>query len=445
MFFSLTSCEKWLDVDPRSVVKEEEMFNDVKGFRSALLGVYTKMAGTKLYGANLTFGFVDVLAQYYNVESGQHSFYASANYKYDEAVTYVNNIWGESYNTIANINNILQWLPGKKALFKPAEYDLILAEATALRAFLHFDLLRLYAPSFTVSPNAKAIPYVNKVSNKPFPRLTVAQVADAALQDLEKAAGLLREIDPISPDYNGIAGTTAEDTPQFFTFRYERMNYYAVLGTMARIYLWKGDTQKAYEYAFKARNGNTGVLFSLFTDKSWDNSDLYFNSEASVNSKLTLTEGRKEYVYETDLFGSLDTRYKDWFKFYPGSNEEFMAKYMRPDPQSGNPPNITVMRREEMVYILAECSAVADSAVYYLNLVRSYYGLKGANALVPGNCVVEDELLKEYRKTFIGEGQLFYYLKRKNYSPIPFSIVEDVQNAYVMPLPDLEIEFGLID
>ena len=108
-------------------------------------GVYTKMAGTKLYGANLTFGFVDVLAQYYNVESGQHSFYASANYKYDEAVTYVNNIWGESYNTIANINNILQWLPGKKELFKPAEYDLIFAEATALRAFLHFDLLRLYA------------------------------------------------------------------------------------------------------------------------------------------------------------------------------------------------------------------------------------------------------------------------------------------------------------
>ncbi len=446
LLFSLSSCEKWLDVDPRSVVKEEEMFNDVKGFRSALLGVYTKMSGTKLYGSNLTIGFVDVLAQYYNVESGQHSFYATANYNYDETATYINNIWGESYNTIANINNILTWLQEKQSLFSPAEYDLIKAEAMALRAFLHFDLLRLYAPSYTASPNAKAIPYVNKVTNKPFPQLTVSQVLDAAIADLEEATDLLKTVDPLSPEYSGVAVTTSTDTPEFFTFRYERMNYFAVAGTLARIYLWKGDKEKAAEYATIAKRNTTGgQLFQLFSEKTWDNSDSYFNSEASLNSKLIMSEGRKQVIYETDLYGSLDTRFKDWFKYYPGSNEEFMGKYMRPIPRTGNPPNLMLMRVEEMVYILSECAPDDSTAIAQLNSVRSYYGLKGANALVLGNCVPEEELFKEYRKTFIGEGQLFFYIKRKNYTEIPFSVVEDVQKAYVLPIPDLEIEFGLID
>ena len=446
LFFSLTSCEKWLDVDPRSVVKEEEMFSDVKGFRSALLGVYTKMSGTKLYGANLTIGFVDVLAQYYNVESGQHSFYATANYRYEEAVTNINGIWGESYNAIANVNNILSWLQEKKDLFSPVEFDLIKAEAMAIRAFLHFDLLRLYAPSYTVNPNAKAIPYVNQVTNKPFPQLTVSQVIDAITADLVVAENLLRTIDPISPEYSGAAGTTADNTPEFFTFRYERMNYFAVAGTLARVYMWKGDKENAAIYATIAkRNASGGIIFNLFSEKTWDNSDLYFNSEGSANSKLILSEERKQLIYETDTYGSLDTRFKDWFKYYPGSNEEFLAKYMRPIPRTGNPPNLMLMRIEEMAYILSECATDDSTAFAQLNSARSRYGLKGANALVPGNCVLEEELFKEYRKTFIGEGQLFYYMKRKNYSEIPFSVVEDVQKAYVLPVPDLEIEFGLIN
>ncbi|OFY39453.1 MAG: hypothetical protein A2X18_04990 [Bacteroidetes bacterium GWF2_40_14] len=443
LLISLFSCEKWLDVDPRSVVKEEEMFNDIKGFQSALLGVYTKMAGKSLYGVNLSFGYLDVLAQYYNIESGQHSFYSAANYKYNEAVSYVNNIWGEGYNAIANINNILKWLPLRKDLFGPGEYDLIRAEAIALRAFIHFDILRLYAPSYTVNPNAKAIPYVNKLANSPFPQLTVKEVTDAALADLTEAAEILSEIDPISPNYTDVveSGTA---TPQFFTFRYERMNYFAVYGTMARIALWRGDKEKAFEYATEAYK-SASVMFSLFTDKSWDNSDLYFNSQASVNSKLTITDGKKQQLYETEKYGSLDTRYKDWFRFSAGSNEEFMAKYMRPVNLSGNPPNIVVMRRDEMAYILSECSPDDATAITYLNAIRSFYGIKGQNALVAGSCVVEEEIFKEYRKTFIGEGQLFFYIKRKNYATIPFSLVEDVQSAFVMPIPDIEIEFGIIN
>jgi hypothetical protein len=353
-------------------------------------------------------------------------------------------VWKNGYTVIANCNNILGNIEEKKALFKSGEYDLIRAEAMAIRAFMHFDLLRLFAPSYTVDTSAPAITYVDRISHTPFPQLTVTQALTAIMKDLQQAADVLRTVDPWSPGYNGVAGAVAE-VPQFFTFRQERMNYYAVLGTMARASLYAGDKQKAAGYAAQVlERGSTTPLFTLYTDKSWDNSDLYFNSEAPALNKLTIPEGRKYEYYETALYGSVDSRYKDWFRYYPGSNEEFMAKYMRSIPQNGNPPDMILMRPEEMNYIVAECASSDEEAIKALNLVRSRYGLSKANDLVAGVHNVEEETAKEYRKMFIGEGQLFFYYKRKNRDPIPYSLIEDVQKAYVLPVPDTEVEFGNI-
>ncbi|HEY8387715.1 MAG TPA: RagB/SusD family nutrient uptake outer membrane protein [Parasegetibacter sp.] len=439
-----SSCKKWLDVDPSTVIKEEEMFEDVQGFRSALFGIYTKMSTRDLYGANLTFGFVDVLAQYYDIGSSQHSFYYPSIYEYTVNRAIPDAIWRTAFNTIANCNNLLDYLEKRKSLFTTDEYDLIKAEAQAIRAFLHFDILRLFAPSATYNKNAPAIPYVNKVSHVPFPQLTVQEVLTAITQDLTEAAAILKEIDPSSLSYNGAFGPTAE-VPQFFTLRQERMNYYAVLGTLARVNLYAGNNNAAYENAVEVLTARaSGLIFTLFCSKSWDYSDLYFNSAVSANSKLIVQAGRKNDFYETATFGSLDTRYKDWFKYYPGSAEEFMNKYMRSIPQNGNPPNITMMRSEEMTYIRAETAPSETEAITEINKVRSRYGIGGANALQVGVADVELELMKEYRKTFIGEGQFFFYLKRKNMDPIPYSLIDDVQKAYVLPVPDMEKEFGNI-
>ncbi len=445
MMAGLGSCKKWLDVDPRSVIKQEEMFEDVQGFKAALFGIYTKMATRDLYGANLTFGFIDVLAQYYEIGSSQHSFYQAAQYNYAAARTIPDVIWRQAYNTIANCNNLLEHLEKKKALFAEADYQLIQAETRAVRAFLHFDLLRLFAPSATVQPEAKAIPYVNKISNVPFPQLSVMQVIQAVVNDLEQAAGVLKEIDPWSVYYNQAFGELAT-LPAFYTLRQERMNYYAVLATLARARLYAGNNAAAHEYAAAVlKDKPNQLLLTLFTGKSWDNSDLYFNSQVSANAKLIVPAGRKNEYYETDLYGSLDIRFKDWFRYYPGSNEEFLSKYMRSVPQNGNPPNVTLMRSEEMTYIFAETAADAALAITEMNKVRSRYGIGGANALVAGVADLPWEINKEYRKTFIGEGQYFYYLKRKNFNPIPYSLATDVQAAYVLPVPDAEVEFGNIN
>lgn len=59
----------------------------------------------------------------------------------------------------------------------------------------------------------------------------------------------------------------------------------------------------------------------------------------------------------------------------------------------------------------------------------------------------QQEIQKEYQKDFWGEGQFFYYLKRrlvKDFYRCPFP-TGMVAAYYVFPIPDDEIEFGLVD
>ena len=42
-------CSNWLDVDPKSQVKQEVLFESEAGFQDALTGIYTIMARTDMY------------------------------------------------------------------------------------------------------------------------------------------------------------------------------------------------------------------------------------------------------------------------------------------------------------------------------------------------------------------------------------------------------------
>ena len=90
LFVALTGCNDWLDVSPKADMKAEDLFGTEAGFRDALVGVYALMCGTNSYGRDLTYGYLDVLAQYYNsplktTSSGyEHNFKNAAEYKYTE-------------------------------------------------------------------------------------------------------------------------------------------------------------------------------------------------------------------------------------------------------------------------------------------------------------------------------------------------------------------------
>ncbi|ULT40430.1 hypothetical protein KRR40_37420 [Niabella defluvii] len=57
---------------------------------------------------------------------------------------------------------------------------------------------------------------------------------------------------------------------------------------------------------------------------------------------------------------------------------------------------------------------------------------------------LDAELQKEYRKELYGEGQLWFWYKRKNVINIPDGVGNPMTAAkYTFPLPLNEIEFGI--
>lgn len=449
----LSSCENWLDVSPRTEVKETDLFSKESGFKTALLGQYINMSKTTLYGGNLSMGFMDILAQYYSVTSEKSDFLPMSryNYKHEKVKPVVAGIWGGMYEVIANLNNLLYNMETHKSLFTGSNYNIIKGEALGLRAFLHFDLLRMYAPSSALGQDAMAIPYVNQVTNVAFPQLTVKQVAEAAIRDLTEAEELLRDVDPIGPAFKDYSDTGKENAEYdadegFLSYRRERMNYWAVIATMARVYQYLDNKPKAWEYAYKAtgtsRVSPTDGIFKLYSDKLTTYSDAYFNPKLDAEKQLVIPVEWKNSIYETTKYGSIDSRLKEWFNYYPNSSDEFMSKYMK--QQEVEPVNIVLIRGCEMYYIGAESCTAQDTAFQMINRVRNAFDISRVFDLKEGVNDLETELYHEYQKSFVGEGQLFYYMKRKNYARIENSTAMDFPALYTFPVPDNEKEFGNI-
>ena len=76
------------------------------------------------------------------------------------------------------------------------ERNMILGEAIGLRAYIQFDLLRLYAPAPSANPGERTfIHYVEEYPAYVNNKQTVAYCLDHVIKDLQKAQGLLKPID----------------------------------------------------------------------------------------------------------------------------------------------------------------------------------------------------------------------------------------------------------
>lgn len=167
MGFSLTSCSDWLDVNPQDQIKEDYLFTTGDGYQTALNGIYRQMATFNLYGSNLTWGIIDAWGQVYNMKkcpttgAGQAmNKIATLNFTNSQLTPTTDAMWNAAWNAIANCNELIQKTEeaaADTAIFYlgDRERKLILSEAIGLRAMLHFDLLRIYAPAPAANPGTK--------------------------------------------------------------------------------------------------------------------------------------------------------------------------------------------------------------------------------------------------------------------------------------------------
>ena len=475
---SFSSCSDWLDVEPKTEIKSDIMFESESGFKDAIIGCYILMSNSSLYGKELTSGFMDVIAQLFSMESSA-SYAKIKDYEYDKAESIINNIWSQMYTTIANVNNILENIDDKRGILQPAVYQIIKGEALGLRAFLHFELLRMYGwGDLAAHPEyleKKCIPYVvtyDKVLNEQY---TEAKVLEFIHRDLQAATDLLEKFDPWSTsrkddDYDLV------DEEGFFKNRMTRFNYWAVQATMARVCMWEGRKDKALPIAQNFIKNQSGIKdLAWITDQSINNEkeperDLTFSTEhifrldvhklyeglqILIDPKYNYPEDNLSMLYHdpeyakklfevTENIGNSDYRYarlytKDGSKY---ANRKF---YEVQDAKFKN--MMPLIRMSEMYYIAAEALNAANrgkEAVELLNIVRRKRGIAEVNDLKT-NLSAEDiteEIEKEWRKEFLGEGQMFYFYKRLGYSKIPNSNIPATELVYVLQIPEDEINVG---
>lgn len=462
---TFTSCESWLDVTPKVNVEEEDLFKNEQGFKEALTGIYIKMSETPLYGREMTYGFIDQLAQRYNnSQNASADYYEETWYTYPSVRTqnYYETFWKESYNLIANINNLLSNIEKNgQVIYSEGYRDIIEGEALGLRSFLYFDLLRMFGPIYKDNPSSPAIPYRTVFDREQARPVPANQMIDHIIEDLHQAEMLL-ENDPMNISFP--VRPSGDSEHPFLQYRFNRMNKYAVKAELARAYLWKGDKTNAGKYArevIDATKKEGGKQFELITDNSQDklgSTELIFS--LSMDSETFPDRVKNEFqlamwnyyvifdidylyeIFDVAVDGQNDMRMKPGTGFSISSDGAYTLKYQQDNFSSVLNNNMPLIKLPEMYYIAAECTSDLSEACTLLNQVRGSRGLEDLPQLANAEDLKKN-LEKEYRKEFYGEGQLWYFYKRYAYPTFNRCPITDMtEKHYRFPLPDDEVILG---
>ena len=298
---SLSSCKDWLNLQPEGEATSDKLFTTGDGYRSVLAGVYEAMASRNLYGVELQFGLVDCMSRQYTWawkygEEGTNMYKIARNYDYYNSALRptIDNIWKDGYNVVANANNLIQNLERASAdIFAEGEVErkMILGEAYACRALVHFDLLRLFAPALIRDDGEKRVPYVEDYPNIQPNGIAVKPFMEKVIRDLNKARELTIEFDTTAwgmslsasgkTRFNGefewgMPGYQSSSVIDgFFQGRGFRLSYYAITALLARAYQYAGMYDEAFQMAdavlkFKA-TGTQGSSYDMFSkDEFWE-------------------------------------------------------------------------------------------------------------------------------------------------------------------------------
>lgn len=239
---------------------------------------------------------------------------------------------------------------------------------------------------------------------------------------------------------------------------------------MARVYMWSGNETEAltrakaiigkchtpgselfpfvaYPDATSAtapdRLFSSEILFGYYNSKRTDIFNNFFSTSLNSNNILTMHSQRIESMFDDDndfrkkMWGieNINSEEVNYLKKYAEvntSNETFdvKARYIMP-----------ALRISEMYLIAAECSNNNEESVKFINSLRNARNCISINFT---NDAKKSIITNEYRREFLGEGQMFFYYKRLAFDNLPNGGDPQITfnmdlTKYVLPLPESEI------
>lgn len=495
------SCEDYLNVGSETELTQEQIYSTDEGFHKALTGIYVGMSSSNLYGAQLTWKGLDLLAHHYeNISANDYISFHNHDYKKSTTMSFIDNAWNGLYNLIYRCNDILENLEDRKNEVHPLNYQMVRGEALALRAFFHFDLLRLfghgnYASRSAELANKYTIPYVTKTGKEVTPQATYAEVFKYLKADLNEATKLLwgengencnvtyhnteTEDEDLAKHFSEAEG----NSENFYTYtNYHakpRINYFAARAILARVLMWEG-TEEGYNEVLDFIENE---WIPAGEDDSYDAWDPVKRLSGTYNNRIFTNEniwhlwvtglndvignafqyGNKNQYNSLRLTGAM---FQEIFEYNTGSNVglgDFRAnklyqkgsgtfyQILKLDQYEGVNDfiipgkygnRIPLISTAEFYYYAAEIYAKKDdygNALTYLNSIRRVRGIT-ADVLDTDPAVIKEEILKEWRKEYITLGHLFFLYKRWGLEDVFGITMGDAQ--YVLPFPEEEIITG---
>ncbi|MCR5547620.1 MAG: RagB/SusD family nutrient uptake outer membrane protein [Bacteroidales bacterium] len=445
---SLQSCNKWLEATSSTQVSDITLFSSRSGFQDALCGVYISMGSEFEYGEMWTW-YVNDLA--YGPYAQQSSPLLTAIQNHDWNSNYVTplteGMWRAGYFSIANANKVLYELDEKPDIVSDRiERNLMKGELLALRAYIHFDLMRMFGLAQLKEADYEkyTVPYVTTYDKEPTPQKTYRETLTLLEKDLNEAILLLEE-DPVRGNASAefMANANADG---FWDARDKRMNYFAAKALKARVLLFRGEPDAAAAQAREVIDETAAAGVVKWVDAeamtkatSNDVVDWTFSSEQlfalevsglqSLTDAMlfnTLTTGASSIIVDKNisdltLFNTATISASEdirgpalMYKFY--GNQYRPYKYYNNSSYAPEYRNrVPMVKISEMYLIIAEAAAEKgdDAKVKeILGEIRSHRGIQDVEASFFGFPMTLDTVFLEYVKEFIGESIGYYAARR---------------------------------
>lgn len=430
----IQSCSGFLDTAPSHQTSSETALLTIRDAHLAVNGLYNMLKRIDYYGHDLiTMG--DNRGDDLQPRNSNASGTVSYAFRYTSEINTNWSLWNRSYNQINRANSILEsWerLPAPSADDLASKNE-IKGHALIVRALSHFHVALCYGYPYLkdngASLGAVIVDKTLSISEgQETSRATVAQTYEFILSDVEEALPLLFKPTTLS------AANSAPNAANNIPGRIGKFNYWSAKLFQARVYLYMGQWEKAY-YAAKevidespyslvsnanyetylATQGGSETILELIVGTGVEDMDGNGNNSALYRLMWHTGSGSGQYI-PTQAWLDLmaedpdDVRSKvisvgdgiegyTWIKKFPGVNgQSFLFN------------NPRVFRLIEAYFIAAE-SALSmgrqSEADQYLDVVRKRANPSNVTIL----CTVDD-ILKERRKEFIGEGHRFYDMMR---------------------------------
>lgn len=429
LFFS--SCKKFLDVEPRVNISDEQTIYDAISSQTALTGVYAALASGGYYGTTFqSIGYLNGDNIQWTGSQSQVQEFINHNVSADNST--ISGAWSAIYLTISRANNVIAKVPAVvDPLLNDSTRNSIIGQAYFIRGLAYFDLARTWGPVPLITK-----PTTTATDNSGISRSPQADVYAQALSDLEKAEPLL-------------SATTDR-------YRATRKTVWAL---KSRYYLYRGDWADAEAYATKLISDSNYKLLTPYGSFFQNNVRGTQESVFEIFYSTSETNGHRNQWQPQQNGGTRQWAPNDAFVALVnnpliGGNRNVLVAQDNQGRWYGNlyyrspatDPSY-VIRIAELYLIRAEARAneapdnatpidpLLAGAIADLNAVRTRAGLAGTPAATKADVLLAIE--NERRVEFAFEPHRWFDLVRTGRAAAVLNITDT--RRYLMPIPNSQI------